>query len=162
MVYAQETYNAYLRTLDDTETHLEKLSQQVMDLAQEKPYGGCGMLKRIERDRYTEFDHSGGGGTGVGRFESARDFMGYAVVWESANQAQATGLSGRNSPRPGMPIPGNFRRPPGATGMAVRENRCWKDEKNARRRFNAWLRRPRIASSQVLEACEQEVEASSG
>jgi transposase len=79
LVYAQETYNAYLRTLDDTETHLEKLSQQVMDLAQEKPYRRLveclSALKGIDTLSSITLAVEA---QEFGRFESARDFMGYA------------------------------------------------------------------------------------
>lgn len=79
LVYAQETYNAYLRTLDDTQTHLEKLSQRVMDLAQEKPYRRLveclNALKGIDTLSSITLAVEA---QEFGRFERARDFMGYA------------------------------------------------------------------------------------
>lgn len=77
--YHQETHNTYLRTLDEADSHMTALTQQIMDLADEAPYRrlvtclcslkGINTLSAVTLVvEAQEF----------GRFGSARDFMGYA------------------------------------------------------------------------------------
>jgi transposase len=75
----QDTHNAYMRTLDEVDAHLAKMTQGVIDLAERKPYRrlvqhlsglkGIDTLSAITLAvEAVEFE----------RFENARDFMGYA------------------------------------------------------------------------------------
>ena len=77
--YSQETFNAYVRLLEDTDNHLEVLTQQVLGLAEEKPYlrlvEGLSALKGIDTLSAVTLAVEA---QEFGRFESARDFMGYA------------------------------------------------------------------------------------
>jgi transposase len=78
-LFLQETHNAYVRTLDEVDAHLLELTKKVDDLAGEKPYRQLVVclsgLKGIDTLGAVTLAVEA---QEFGRFESARDFMGYA------------------------------------------------------------------------------------
>jgi transposase len=78
-LYQQDTHNAYMRTLDEVDEHLEGLTQQVMDLAAREPYHRLVVclngLKGIDTLSAVTLAVEA---QEFGRFETARRFMGYA------------------------------------------------------------------------------------
>jgi transposase len=75
----QDTHNAYLRTLDETDAHLEGLTKQVMELAAQEPYRQLVLclcsLKGVDTLSAVTLAVEA---QEFGRFETARGFMGYA------------------------------------------------------------------------------------
>lgn len=77
--FQQDTHNAYVRTLDEVDAHLSGLTQQVMDLATREP----SRRLVVNLSGLKGIDTLGAVTLAVeaqefGRFENARDFMGYA------------------------------------------------------------------------------------